>query len=406
MHKSTLFLIMVLFTLISLLNGCDLFLEGVDTPDNLIIELRTESSLTITWNSVENASGYRLYRSNNENGQYDLIGANIKNTSYVDSGLISSTTYWYKVSAYKTKKVASKFEITDYSELVESKTSNPVSGITLRAVEIPEGLVIEERTMSSLTVSWNSVINADGYRVYRSISSTASYTKISEDITETTYTDTGLEQSTTYWYKIAAYNEKGESELSEPISGTTLGPLDSPTDIIVENEGARSLTISWYGVEGAEGYRVYRSMSETGSYTKINGDVTETTYTDTGLSPLTTYWYKLSSFNSERGESSKSDPVSGTTLDLTIPTPPTNVSVTSTTSNSITLIWDVVADADGYVVYRFIDGELTNISGNISSNTYTDAGLETGTTYWYKIASYNSKGESEKSDFIDVTTLN
>jgi len=70
-----------------------------------------------------------------------------------------------------------------------------------------------------------------------------------------------------------------------------------------------SITISWSSVTGATGYRVYRSSSRDGTYSKV-GDVTTTSFTDTGLAESIWNYYKVSAYNSY-GESRLSSSSTG-----------------------------------------------------------------------------------------------
>ena len=75
--------------------------------------------------------------------------------------------------------------------------------------------------------------------------------KIAEELTETTYTATGLEPSTTYSYQVSAVDtETGlESLLSEPITVTTEEPEpeapDTPTGLASSDTTTDSTTLTW-----------------------------------------------------------------------------------------------------------------------------------------------------------------
>ncbi len=89
-------------------------------------------------------------------------------------------------------------------------------------------------------------------------------------------------------------------------------PPAVPSNLNVGSATTSSLTVSWNAVSGATSYKLYRSSSESGSYSLVtttggNG------YTDSSLSEGTTYYYKVSAVNSY-GESSLSSAMSGTTL--------------------------------------------------------------------------------------------
>jgi hypothetical protein len=62
-------------------------------------------------------------------------------------------------------------------------------------------------------LGWSSVSEAKGYYVYRSLSGLGSYTKVGSSNTNS-YTDTEVKANTTYYYKVSAYNDAGESSQS------------------------------------------------------------------------------------------------------------------------------------------------------------------------------------------------
>jgi hypothetical protein len=95
-----------------------------------------------------------------------------------------------------------------------------------------------------------------------------------------------------------------------PVGGTN--PPDTPTGVNAAANSAWSITVSWTAVSGAtNGYTIYRSTSESGEYTQV-ATPTTTSYVNTGLTPNTTYYYKVSAKNIY-GESTHSAPVSATT---------------------------------------------------------------------------------------------
>ena len=68
---------------------------------NLTLGNVTAYSVNLSWNSVNNASGYEIYQSSNESGMYEKITDNIKitGTSATITGLIESTIYYFKIKA-------------------------------------------------------------------------------------------------------------------------------------------------------------------------------------------------------------------------------------------------------------------------------------------------------------------
>ncbi|WP_201305504.1 fibronectin type III domain-containing protein [Paenibacillus puerhi] len=76
-------------------------LAGTPTaPDNVIVTANSAGSIEISWDPVNGALGYHVYRSDSPNGEYvKLNAAGIAGTTYSDTGLNAATTYYYKVSA-------------------------------------------------------------------------------------------------------------------------------------------------------------------------------------------------------------------------------------------------------------------------------------------------------------------
>ncbi|HEX2130200.1 MAG TPA: cellulose binding domain-containing protein [Actinophytocola sp.] len=71
-------------------------------------------------------------------------------------------------------------------------------------------------TTSAITLGWDAVAGASGYRVYEGDTERAA-------VSGTTATVSGLAACTSRTYTVAAYNDVGESTRSAPVTGTTAG---------------------------------------------------------------------------------------------------------------------------------------------------------------------------------------
>jgi uncharacterized protein YjdB len=85
----------------------------------------------------------------------------------------------------------------------------------------------------------------------------------------------------------------------------------APTNVKASATGLSIVNLTWTSVSGASGYRVYRSTSATGTYTHLD-TVLSPSYTNTGVVPDTTYYYRISAYNSA-GESAMSEFAEATT---------------------------------------------------------------------------------------------
>jgi len=266
------------------------------------------------------------------------------------------------------------------------ETYKPKKNITLYANWIiitpgtPTGIIATAISSSSISISWYSVSEGTGYKIYRSTSSFGNYSYLTST-SSTSYTNTGLLASTTYYYKVSAYNSYSNAEgpLSNYTSATTLSSgLGTPTGVTLTAITSSSITVSWSLVSGAIGYNIYRSASSSGTYTQI-GTVTTTSYTNTGLSANTTYYYKVSAYISSNVEGEQSSIVSATTL--------SSGSVSGTEANPISLTAGV-----------WTNGSVISSTSVVWYSFY----VTSGTTYyiWWN-DSY--QGDGTKTSIVQVS---
>jgi alpha-tubulin suppressor-like RCC1 family protein len=179
--------------------------------------------------------------------------------------------------------------------------------------------------------------------------------------------------------------------------GQTTGTIPpSPTTPTVGSPTSSSLVVSWSSVSEATSYNVYRSTSDSGTYSLVASEVTATSHTDSGLDSNTYYYYKVSAVNSG-GESSQSDYASGLTLPGQVSTP----TVGSPTISSLTVSWDALSgNGDvSYNIYRSTSStsDFSPVASGIASISFTDTGLLCGTTYYYNVSGVNTSGEGAQS---------
>ena len=262
-----------------------------DMPTGVSAVAASSSSINISWNSVIGATGYRIYRSTSTS-TFTEVGTS-ETTSYSDTGLNASITYYYRVAAYNSNGTG-----------VQSNTVNAKI-----LPDTPTGVTATAESSSSITVRWSSVTGTTGYRVYRSTSSTGTFSEVGISTT-TSYTDNGLTGYTTYYYRVAAYNVHGTGSQSSTVNTTTV--LDTPVGVTAKAATTNSIYISWNSVSGATGYRIYRSMSSTGTFESIGTSIT-TSYTNLNLTKDTTYFYKVAAYNNN-GTGTQSDVVNAITI--------------------------------------------------------------------------------------------
>jgi len=182
-----------------------------------------------------------------------------------------------------------------------------------------------------VTLTWTASSGATSYHVKRAATSGGLDTQVGA-ATVTSYTDAGLTNSTKYFYVVSALNTAGESANSSEASGTPALPAPAPSvpavpTALAATAGNQQVSLSWTASSGATNYYVKRASASGGPYTQV-GAPTTTSYTNTGLTNGTTYFYVVSALNAT-GESANSSQASATpaavaAADVTITVNPTN----------------------------------------------------------------------------------
>jgi autotransporter-associated beta strand protein len=173
------------------------------------------------------------------------------------------------------------------------------------------------------------------------------------------------------------------------LSVTLVVPPAAPTNLTV-TMGDGTAALNWTAASGATSYTVLRSQTSGSGYAPIATGVASTNYTDTGLDAGAAYYYKVTADNVAGSVPSDSE-VGG----ATIPAPPETLSLTAG-NGQVELAWTASPGATGYNVLRATEaaGPYTEIATNVTSTGYTDTGLDSGTTYHYRIVALNDSGAS------------
>ena len=264
---------------------------------------------------------------------------------------------------------------------------------------VPQNLTAVSSILSQIDLLWEAStdnISVEGYNIYRD-------GQFLKSISTAYTTDVGMLPNTTYTYKITAYDAAGnESDFSNEATITTLDDILAPSvpqNFIAEVVNLTRIDLSWEASTdnmAVDGYKIYRDNS----YLKT---VISTVATDTGLSPNTTYTYKIKAYDTAGNESGFSNESSASTIDQENPSIPLNPVASASGQNEINISWNASNDnvgVTGYNLYR-----NSTYVRSVSSTSVTDTGLQAGTEYTYNISAYDSAGnESGFSVSASATT--
>ncbi len=285
---------------------------------------QTDTYVKLSWNAVSGAYGYLLGKAEPSDDEYKYL-AETTSTTYLDYEVSSGTTYYYiiygddaegNVGGYSEKSITFTGD-SGGGDNPGGGGDNPGGGGSSKP-NTPSGLKASVSS-SCIELTWNSVSNADYYNIYRCGEANGSYAYLTST-NSSYYTDCNVISGVTYYYKVSAENNNGESSLSSYVYGkvTSSGggggggdggggggatKPSAPTGLKATSQSSY-IELTWNSVSDAVKYYIYRSTSSSGSYSLLDESYT-TSYQDKVVSAGTTYYYKVSAVN-YAGEGSKS----------------------------------------------------------------------------------------------------
>lgn len=246
------------------------------------------------------------------------------------------------------------------------------------------------QTADSVTLTWDSVKNETGYRVYRKTSD--GWNKIA-DTTGTKYTVTGLKTGTKYTFAVKSYAKKNGKTIwapyNTPVSTAT---RPSPIKKLEVSRNVTTATLTWNKVPGATGYRVYRYNPTTESWTTVVSKTTETKAKIQNLKGATQYTFSVRPFIA----TDSGNVWANTRTKIQFVTKPAKVTFSKLTAgtNQATLNWQTVPNATGYEIRYSTNSSFENASKQSvtkqATSKITIKKLTKGKTYYFKIRAYKT----------------
>ncbi|NLN77240.1 MAG: fibronectin type III domain-containing protein, partial [Armatimonadetes bacterium] len=202
-----------------------------------------------------NASGFKIYRSSNPSSGFVQVGTTNKGiTSYRNAGLSASTTYYFKVCA---NNADGDSDFTDVLAVTTSATP-PAAPTKLTASAV---------STDQINLSWSDASqNEDGFTIERSTSNNGPFDKVATvEANAASYADSNLNDATSYFYRVYAFNAEGSSGYSNVANATTKArPPETPTGLQATATSTSQIALSWTGVSGAMGYKLQYAVGANG----------------------------------------------------------------------------------------------------------------------------------------------
>ena len=222
-----------------------------------------DTSVVLSWQDVDHASYYRVYV--NDSGWKAI--AEVGESNCTVTNLVPSQKYSFAVKACYED---------DRGSVMAPKY------VTVSTVTLPSNLttLTSSVTPDSVTLSWNKSAGATGYRIYIYNNGTKKWDIALKATHKTTAVISGLETSKSYRYAVRPYYNSGDGIIwaSKYISKTITATLDTPELKALHSSAKGRVTISWSKVTPVDGYQVWVSDSEKGTYKKVSNFSVRSTY--------------------------------------------------------------------------------------------------------------------------------
>ncbi len=170
----------------------------------------------------------------------------------------------YTVKYESGRKAAGKYTVTITFKGKYTGTKKLTYTIAPKATT----KVTASQTTTTITLKWNKVTGADGYRVYKYDTKKKKYVKV-KDVTKTTLKISHLKAGTKYKYKVRAYTKDDGTiwgDYSKVFETATKCKTPKITKLTT-TKGKASFT--WSNVSGESGYQVYYSTKKDSSFKKL-----------------------------------------------------------------------------------------------------------------------------------------
>ena len=367
------------FELFFKVNAEEIILESKQTIKSPTLSINgNNNTLILTYDKIENATKYNIYRSNDgKKGWKKIVSTSL--LTYTDKKLIYGSTYYYKVEAVGSSKITSK---------IESKKviPNKVSNIKLKS------------NSTEVTITYNKTNNT-GYVIERSLDNT-NWTKVITIKKNSTlkHVDKKLKSNKKYYYRIRAYQTVNKKKVYGPYSYEEIKTAPAKVKLEVIDYNYEGVSLGLNSVSGANKYEVYMSNKKDGKY-NLEYELTPDHFKDNKAiinyyleKPYTNYYFKVRACNK--------DNLCGTYSLLTAQAKlsKSKILTAKPTTSSVTIIAEDTLMADSFEVYRSTKKssgykKIGNTKLVKYRLEYTDKNLKNNKTYYYKIRSYIKIGK-------------
>ena len=365
-----------------------------------------ENTVTLSWQGINNVTGYRLYEYDKLNGKWIFIKEIEANLNkYTINGLNPGSEHVYRVRTYI--KCSGKYEYDSYPITVNTVTT-PSSISNLRA---NKSMMMEDNA----TIFWDKANGATGYYIDIYDEESKEYKRAAKVVDVNTYYFNTLLGATKYKCRVTPYKysnitKKYYSSYDYGCETEFITLVGTGKNLRVDAVSDRSVLFKWDKNETLTGYLI--KIYDENDSLLMEDKITATEYRYMVNSPA-----NINVRIELKGYKEWNDPELDDLEEYTISLAKTcidasneiaqvqNVVRKSYTKDTLQIIWDEVANAQKYEVYEIID-DSEKLVGETDKTEYIVANLEAGTIHEYKVRAYSKDLDySIYGDYSNVITM-
>ena len=357
------------------------------------VKSKTNVSANLQWNKNISADGYVLDKYDGSKWVTIKTFTSNANTSFNVTGLKASTTFKFRIKAYKIYDITTVYSAFTYLNV----NTRPYT---------TTGMKCSSKTNVSANLQWNKNISANGYVLDKYDGKKWVTIKTLTSNANTSFNVTGLKASKTFKFRLRAYKNFGS--VKEYSAFTYLNVNTRPyttTGMKCSSKTNVSANLQWNKNRSADGYVLDKYDGKKWVTIKTFTSNANTSLNVTGLKASTTFKFRLRAYKTIGKVKEYS---AFTYLNVnTRPYTTTGFKMKSATKNAITLQWNKNISASGYCIEKWDGSKWVQIKRYTSNAnvTYTATGLKANTAYKFRIRAYKTIGNvNEYSAYSAVVT--
>jgi titin len=256
------------------------------SPTGLTANAINHYKIALNWDAPTTNPNKHIIERKKGTAPFEIIDSvNGNLTSYIDSNLLYSTTYIYRIKAFIVNA-----EVSGYSGDAGATTSPAPT----TAPDAPTDLIAKSTTHNSVKISWTDLSNNEDM-FYIEVLTNGTFQIIDSVLANINeYTHLMLTENTPYTYRVKAKNQYGHSGYSNQITATTKMYLTAPEGLFTEQLSTYTFKLNWIdNNDGENGYIIERSAQANDGFMAIDSVLENVnTYTD-NLPGKGIYYYRL-----------------------------------------------------------------------------------------------------------------